>query len=217
MDCRPQTIFLMKSDLSPQIYSSAKRVAGCRLCHEKPPVVGGDASPVSSGLGNWHPAPNLALCPLRSVEKQSCLARNYLLLAYLSGKFTVVGLFSIFSFPVTFPTLLTVNVLITKMPINARVLKRMISVQFEALKKAGFSVSQTSQEGLLLPFYTDSSYIFNLFQGEEDHTWCLPGFFSCSGFISYCQLILDFFFFKLWGKSRSCLCCGFRGSNSSRV
>jgi len=75
------------------------------------------------------------------------------------GKFTVVGLFSLFSFPVTFPPLLTVNVLITKMPINARVLKRVISVEFEALKKALFSVSKISQQGLLLQFYTDNSYI----------------------------------------------------------
>lgn len=36
-----------------------------------------------------------------------------------------------------------------------------------------------------------------VFQDEEGHTLC---FFSCSGFTSYCQLILDFFFLLMTGK-----------------
>lgn len=61
-------------------------------------------------------------------------------------------------------------------------------------KKALFSLNQTSQQGLLLHFYTDNSCIFNLLQSGEDRTCWLLGFFSCSDFISCCQLIFRCFF-----------------------
>lgn len=62
------------------------------------------------GAQQLHPAPNLALYPHPSIKKQSSLAWNYLLLAHLFSKCTVIGLLCIFLFPLNFAPLLTRNV-----------------------------------------------------------------------------------------------------------
>lgn len=85
-----------------------------------------DPSPQGSATGTrlqiWHRAP---IPPYRNEPPWRGIIYCYLI-------FLANLLFSMFSSPLTFPLVLTVNVLITKMPINARVLKLMISVEFEA-------------------------------------------------------------------------------------
>lgn len=100
MDHRPQTIFLMKSVLSPWIYLSWLGAMGSLPWRGEMLVLSPEGS-----------ASNLALCPHSSTQKWSFLAWNYLLLV-------PVLLFLGFFLP-TFPPLLTVHILIMKNVNNA--------------------------------------------------------------------------------------------------
>lgn len=61
---------------------------------------------------------------------------SYLVLVHFIGKFTAAISFSSPFPPSTFPPLLTVNVLITKMPISVKVLKTVFSEEIGTLKSS---------------------------------------------------------------------------------